>query len=102
MCELPQTQEPFSAMNRAKRRHHRFRVRRRAQKILKSLLGDLYTREYAAKRAEHLASCSCPMCGNPRTWFGERTRQETLHGGSGDRAIEDDVFRAILKHLATG
>ena len=20
--------------------------------------------------------CSCPMCGNPRKWFGEVTRQE--------------------------
>lgn len=22
--------------------------------------------------------CSCPMCGNPRRWFGERTRQEQM------------------------
>jgi len=77
-------------MNRAKRRHHRSRIRQRAQKILKSLLGDLYSREHAAKRAEHLAGCSCPMCGNPRKWFGERTRQERLHEDGHDRAIEED------------
>ena len=21
-------------------------------------------------------SCSCPMCGNPRKWFGDKTLQE--------------------------
>jgi hypothetical protein len=28
------------------------------------------------KMADHLASCSCPGCGNPRRWFGEKTLQE--------------------------
>ena len=23
--------------------------------------------------------CSCWMCGNPRKWFGEETRQEQIH-----------------------
>jgi hypothetical protein len=77
-------------MNRAKRRHHRFRVRRRAEKILRSVFGDFYSRDDAAKRAEHLAGCSCPMCGNPRKWFGERTRQERLHDVSEDWQIEED------------
>lgn len=26
--------------------------------------------------ADHLAQCSCPMCGNPRRHFGEVTRAE--------------------------
>ena len=26
--------------------------------------------------ADHLKTCSCPMCGNPRRHFGERTLQE--------------------------
>lgn len=32
----------------------------------------------AARAADHLASCSCPMCGNPRRHFGEATWQERL------------------------
>jgi len=30
----------------------------------------------ARKLANHLASCSCRMCGNPRKYFHEKTRQE--------------------------
>jgi hypothetical protein len=30
----------------------------------------------ATKYAEHLAMCSCPMCGNPRKAYKEKTRQE--------------------------
>jgi len=66
-------------MNRAARRHHRFRVRRRAERILKFVLDDTYTSGDVAKRAEYLAECSCPMCGNPRKWFGDRSRQEVLY-----------------------
>jgi len=32
----------------------------------------------ASRRWQHLAHCSCNMCGNPRRWFGAATRQETL------------------------
>lgn len=30
------------------------------------------------KHAEYLAVCSCSMCGNPRRWFGLRTRAELV------------------------
>ena len=30
----------------------------------------------AAEAAEHLASCSCPACGNPRRHWGEITMAE--------------------------
>jgi hypothetical protein len=26
--------------------------------------------------ADNLARCSCPMCGNPRRWYGARTMPE--------------------------
>jgi hypothetical protein len=29
-----------------------------------------------AHTANHLASCSCPMCGNPRKWFRSLTQAE--------------------------
>jgi hypothetical protein len=65
-------------MNRAKRRHHRFRAREKAKRVLKWLMGDHYDSESATKRAEHMASCSCSMCGNPRKFFGEETRPESV------------------------
>ncbi|WP_169980233.1 hypothetical protein [Tautonia rosea] len=40
---------------------------------------DLDTKDrdrFARKDHDHLASCSCWMCGNPRRWLGERTLQE--------------------------
>jgi hypothetical protein len=65
-------------MNRANRRHHRFRVRQKAKRVLKWLMGDCFDPKFADKRAEHMANCSCSMCGNPRKFFGERTRQESV------------------------
>ena len=32
----------------------------------------------ASRRWQHLAACSCNLCGNPRRWFHAMTRQETL------------------------
>jgi len=33
-------------------------------------------RQRAVKRHDHLAACSCYLCGNPRRYVGERTLQE--------------------------
>ena len=64
--------------NRANRRHHKFRVREKAKRVLKWLVDDLYNERIATKRAEHLANCSCSMCGNPRKHLSEKTRQELV------------------------
>ena len=32
----------------------------------------------AVKYANHMKTCSCFMCGNPRKWFGQKTRQEKI------------------------
>ncbi len=65
-------------MNRANRRHHKFRVRDKAKRVLKWVMGDLYDETDAAKRADHMAGCSCFMCGNPRKHFNEPSRAETI------------------------
>ena len=65
-------------MNRAKRRPHKFRVREKAKRVLKWLMGDLYDETDATKRADHMAHCSCSMCGNPRKYFNEPSRLETV------------------------
>jgi hypothetical protein len=59
--------------SRAERRAHSRRMKTRA---IRARGG----RTEAIKEADHLASCSCWMCGNPRRYFGEPTRQELLSG----------------------
>ena len=54
--------------NRAERRHHKFRKREYAERVYK----DVYkhtpenAKEFAKKAGDHLKSCSCDMCCNPR------------------------------------
>lgn len=63
---------PTKAMNtpkRAQRRAQLERKKRRAKLIYP-------TNPQAARYANHLATCSCAVCGNPRKYFGEKTRQE--------------------------
>ncbi len=33
-------------------------------------------KKYSDRAYKQYQSCSCYMCGNPRKWFGERTRKE--------------------------
>ncbi|MDO5622857.1 MAG: hypothetical protein Q4G24_15520 [Paracoccus sp. (in: a-proteobacteria)] len=55
-------------MSLARRRHDAARMKARARKI--------YDYDTKAKLANHLAVCSCWMCGNPRRHLGEVTMQE--------------------------
>ena len=43
---------------------------------MKAKARRVYPHDASARNANHLAACSCPMCGNPRRYFGELTRQE--------------------------
>lgn len=56
---------------RALRRHHLNRMKAKASKVY-----WWHEPERAAKWANHLAACSCYMCGNPRKWWNESTMQE--------------------------
>ena len=55
-------------MTRAKRRKDALRMKRRALEI--------YPHDCKARSADHLAQCSCEMCGNPRRHNGGGTMQE--------------------------
>lgn len=58
---------------RAIRRHHRWRLK----KNRKNYYGGNYEgRE--SKLIDTPTPCSCPMCGNPRRWWNELTKQEKL------------------------
>lgn len=54
---------------RAKRRADLRRQKERARRFFPWC-------ENPEKYADHLASCSCWMCGNPRKYFGLKTMQE--------------------------
>ncbi len=57
-------------MSRALRRHHLERMKAKAASIGRK-----------AKEANHLAICSCHMCGNPRKWWKRKTFQEIRVSG---------------------
>lgn len=56
---------------RSLRRHHLQRMKKKAKKVY-----WFNEPEKAITLADHLASCSCHMCGNPRKFFKEKTLQE--------------------------
>jgi hypothetical protein len=58
----------MKSMLRAERRIALAKKKRESLKI--------YPWHKDAKLANHLASCSCWMCGNPRKYWGEKTMQE--------------------------
>lgn len=55
--------------SRALRRHHLARMKAKARKVY-------HWNDEPERLANHLKVCSCPMCGNPRKWFNEKTLQE--------------------------
>ena len=58
----------MKSSKRALRRHQKARVKAKTRRV--------YPHDGQAKSADHLAVCSCWMCGNPRKWYGEPTIQE--------------------------
>lgn len=64
---------------RAYRRHQMMRAKQRAIRSLRvtwDLPRDELTARLIGKRAVDRTPCSCSMCGNPRRYFGQATRQE--------------------------
>lgn len=66
----------FEMMKRALRRHHYQRLKRKRRAYYGGY--GRHREEAQGKLAATATVCSCWMCGNPRTYFGELTRQETL------------------------
>ena len=50
--------------------------RRTDEARMKAKARQLYPHDPSARNANHLAACSCWMCGNPRRHLAERTMQE--------------------------
>lgn len=69
--------ERESSQSRAFRRHQRQRMIARAESVARTIGIKEDARSWWVLRTyQHLANCSCPMCGNPRRWFGQPTIQE--------------------------
>ena len=65
MCK--RTSPSLERSSRALRRHHRARMKRRAQTVLKKWgYPDHTDARDVGRHADNLAICSCHMCGNPR------------------------------------
>jgi len=64
------------------RRHQRERMRQKLSKRLQWVYGDpqsmlnLELGRQVSRELNHGKRCSCPMCGNPRKWYKEKTIQE--------------------------
>lgn len=72
-------------MKRALRRHHKFRMRRRAAFVRNHIwaIGEIFPylgngNCWAVRNGDNIKACSCWMCGNPRRYFNTLTRQEQL------------------------
>jgi len=70
---------------RGRRRRDKRRMKRKARRVWRGV-------DMPERWADHLAVCSCPLCGNPRRHWGERTRQEL---------IADDIERQQLEDIVT-
>ena len=71
---------------RAERRKQEFRKKQKAKKILKnswSYAPEMITdRRIGLTASTHGKKCSCHICGNPRKYWKEKTRQEILQDES--------------------
>jgi len=61
---------------RALRRHHLKRLKKRAGWISRQVWG--FEENVLKKSYNHLKLCSCRMCGNPRKYWGSKTKQEIM------------------------
>ena len=68
-------------MDKALRRMHQRRAKLRSQRRLKVLFGpnpEFLTRRVIGIHAKTPRACSCSLCGNPRRFFRQVTRQEKV------------------------
>ena len=62
----------------AQRRQHQNRMKQRVIKVIMRWGFDASPGRIGKWASTHGKPCSCFMCGNPRKFFGERTRQEQI------------------------
>ena len=80
--------------NRAYRRHTEERQKKRVKRYIKETwsrtCGDLSQDPKRIGKQAHIHGlCSCAMCGNPRKYFNEKTKQEPIADISNRQALED-------------
>lgn len=86
----------MKSTKRALRRHHRQRMIAHAKREFGAsrYSGDpeglAVMQEWAQRNHDHLACCSCWMCGNTRKWHGPPTQERRLHAAERQRVTEWD------------
>jgi hypothetical protein len=89
--EGPMTPPASRRTTRTERIHHRKRMIERARRVFTiQNLDDPWKEELARRLHDHLAVCSCWMCGNPRKYHRERTVQERRRFPDGRRAATEE------------
>lgn len=77
--------------DRAYRRQQDERARHRALRALERLFVSDLLRPIPARMVHRYAidrtPCSCPLCGNPRRYFGTRSIQERRHDAPRDDGL---------------
>lgn len=68
---------------RATRRHHKARMKRRAVAVRPHAPG-------AVKLADHMANCSCFMCGHMRRWQGPTLQERRAFQPDGRHQPADE------------
>lgn len=56
---------------------------------MKAKARRIYPHDGKARSANHLATCSCRMCGNSRRHFSEKTMQERRAQNNADSMLAD-------------
>lgn len=75
-------------------------LRRQAARRMKAKALRIYPHDPKARLADHLAQCSCHMCGNERRHFGNPTVQEKRAAEAAKRDIADSISgRRVALHL---
>lgn len=82
----------FKNTKRAERRHHYRRLKKARVDYHYWGRGTAlmsWTKAHLGMAVETPCSCSCPMCGNPRKHFSQRTLAELKSQGSSEEQLLD-------------
>ena len=95
----PQHVEVNMSRNRSWRRAQESKAKKKAREFLNrvSIIGNP-TDSQVGKRASSVCSCSCFMCGNPRTYFGSITLQEERNNDYFFSECEDIIHNRKEKY----
>lgn len=76
-------------MSKSLRRHHEKRIKQKVRKYLSASWND--SPRYLGMLARSKQLCSCPGCGNPKEWEGDKVKYKALN----QRRYQEGIGAAI-------